>query len=447
MNNEQLLLGLRSEVERDAVGKFPLWAFPTKVQGIIMDLVQYQGFRIEYIATAMLSAAATIVGGGCRLEVEGSWVVSASLYFILVGRPGTGKTPPIEEAYAPIYSIDADSLDKYKVERVAYLRSKDSGNPLSEPQWQQILLSDATIEALKQKLEISPIGVCDFYDEIIAWFNSAARNNSSLIEDLLSIYSGTPIVVSRATAPAPIYVKHPCLNVIGTIQPTRFRELIAKGFLDNGLLDRFQFAYPENQKANHVKDLENWQRKVLTDASAKWHDLIMRLHALIITDGEGKLVPNYLKLTDEARSHFINWWNHDIVDVINAIEDERDIKSRTMKRNNNTYRMALVLQILRHVCGEADMQQVDINSIKGAIALNEFYEDCYDKIMAIITVGQLNVNELKIIDQLPDEFTTTQIQGICSKQGMSDRSVYDYLKRLQQWKLIRKVRHGVYQKV
>lgn len=447
MNTDQLLLGIRFEVERDAVGKFPIWAFPTKVQGIIMDVVMYQGYRIEYFATALLSAVATIIGGGCRLEVEGSWVVSASLYFILVGRPGVGKSPPIEKAYAPIYSIDADSLDKYRVEREAYLRSKDSENPLPEPKWQQILLSDATIEALKQKLEISPIGVCDYYDEIIAWFNSASRNNSSLIEDLLSIYSGTPIVVSRATAPAPIYVRHPCLNVIGTIQPTRFRELVAKGFLDNGLLDRFQFAYPENQKANHVKDLEDWQRKALADASAKWNDLIGRLYALIITDGEGRLVPHYLNLTAEARTHFINWWNHDIVDVVNAIEDEADVKSRTMKRNNNTYRMALVLQVLRHVCGEADMQQVDITSIKGAIALNEFYEDCYDKIMAINTVGKLNVSELKILDQLPQEFTTTQFQEVCVKQGMSERSVYDYLKRLQRWKHIRKVRHGVYQKV
>ena len=39
------------------------------------------------------------------------------------------------------------------------------------------------------------------------------------------------------------------------------------------------------------------------------------------------------------------------------------------------------------------------------------------------------------------------IQEVCVKQQMSERSVYDYLKRLQQWKLIRKVRHGVYQKI
>ena len=93
------------------------------------------------------------------------------------------------------------------------------------------------------------------------------------------------------------------------------------------------------------------------------------------------------------------------------------------------------------------MQQVDITSIKSAIALNQFYEDCYDKIMALNMSGQLNVNEMKILDQLPQEFTSSQIQEVCVKQQMSERSVYDYLKRLQQWKLIRKVRHGVYQKI
>lgn len=447
MNTDQLLLGIRSDVERDAVGRFPLWAFPVKVQGIIMDLVQYQGFRIEYIATALLSAAATVIGNSCQLETEGSWVVSSSLYFILVGRPGLGKTPPVDVAFDPIRRIDADRMAKYKVEKDAYRRSKDSENPLPEPKLRQILVSDSTIESLKQKLEINPNGVCDFYDEIIAWFNSASRNNSSLIEDLLSIYSGTPIVVTRATVADPIYVEHPCLNIIGTTQTIRMKELISKGFLDNGLLDRFQFAFPENQKANYVKDLEEWQRKAIADASQKWHDIIMRLQALVISDSDGNIVSNYLTLTGEARKHFISWWNHDIVDAVNAIEDENDVKSRTMKRNNNTYRMALVIQVLRHVCGEADMQQVDLTSIKGAIALNQFYEDCYDKIMAVNTTGKLNVRELKVLDQLPQEFTTPQIMEVCTEKGMSERSAYDYLKRLQQWNLIRKVRHGVYQKV
>lgn len=447
MNTDQLLLDIRSDVEREVVGKFPIWAFPFKVQGIIMDLVTYQGFRIEYFATALLSAAATIIGNSCQLETEGSWVVSPSLYFILVGRPGMGKTPPVDAAFGPVRKIDADRLAKYKVECDLYRRSKDSENPLPEPKFRQILVSDATIESLKQKLEINPNGVCDFYDEIIAWFNSASRNNSSLIEDLLSIYSGTPIVVTRATVADPIYVEHPCLNIIGTTQTIRMKELISKGFLDNGLLDRFQFAFPENQKANYVKDLEEWQRKAIADASQKWHDIIMRLQALVISDSDGNIVSNYLTLTGEARKHFINWWNHDIVDAVNAIEDENDVKSRTMKRNNNTYRMALVIQVLRHVCGEADMQQVDLTSIKGAIALNQFYEDCYDKIMAVNTTGKLNVRELKVLDQLPQEFTTLQIMEVCVKQGMSERSVYDYLKRLQQWKLIRKVRHGAYQKV
>lgn len=447
MNTDQLLLDIRSDVEREVVGKFPIWAFPFKVQGIIMDLVTYQGFRIEYFATAMLSAAATIIGNSCKLEAEGSWVVPCSLYFILVGRPGLGKTPPIDAAFKPIRGIDADRLAKYKVEYELYRRSKESENPLPEPKFHQILVPDATIESLKQKLEINPNGVCDFYDELIAWFNSAARNNSSLIEDLLSIYSGTPIVVTRATVKDPIFVEHPCLNIIGTTQTTRVRELISKGLLDNGLLDRFQFAFPDNQKLNYAKDLEEWQRKAIADALEKWRDIIMKLVALTVEDSDGYIVPNYLTLTDEARTHFIHWWNHDIVDAVNAIEDEADVKSRTMKRNNNTYRMALVLQILRHVCGEADMQQVDITSIKSAIALNQFYEDCYDKIMALNMSGQLNVNEMKILDQLPQEFTSSQIQEVCVKQQMSERSVYDYLKRLQQWKLIRKVRHGVYQKI
>ena len=447
LDTDRLLLGLQSDVERETVGEFPLWVFPVKVQKVIMDLVTYQGFRIEYISTALLSAASTAIGNSCRLSTEGSWVVSASLYFILVGKPGLGKTPPIDVAFKPLRKREAEKIIKYKAERELFKKLKDSDNPPAEPRLRLTLLSDATIESLKQKLEANPNGVCDIYDEIVAWLNSASRNNSSLIEDLLSIYSGTPLVVTRSTMPDPIYVERPCLNIIGTTQTVRFGELIAKGFLDNGLLDRFQFAYPVNQKANHIRKLEDWQTHAIDEAERVWDEVVAKILALIVTDDEGNVISNHLTLTDPARDLFIKWWNEEIVDEFNAIEDEALVKSRTMKRNNNTYRMALVLQIMRHACGEADMAQVDETSVKGAIALDGMYENCYDVILAINSGGKLNETELKIYDKLAKEFTTAEATEECVRAGLSKRATHNYLNRLQAWKLIVKVKHGQYRKV
>ena len=42
-----------------------------------------------------------------------------------------------------------------------------------------------------------------------------------------------------------------------------------------------------------------------------------------------------------------------------------------------TARLALVLQILRWACDEVHKDFVDIDSAKSAIALSEYFENCY----------------------------------------------------------------------
>ena len=41
---------------------FPLECFPAKVQSIILDMVSHENYKVEYIATSMLSAVATASG-------------------------------------------------------------------------------------------------------------------------------------------------------------------------------------------------------------------------------------------------------------------------------------------------------------------------------------------------------------------------------------------------
>lgn len=41
---------------------FPIDAFPAKVQSVILGMVRHENFKVEYLAAAMLSAAASCVG-------------------------------------------------------------------------------------------------------------------------------------------------------------------------------------------------------------------------------------------------------------------------------------------------------------------------------------------------------------------------------------------------
>ena len=85
---------------------FPLDVFPQAVQSVILDMDRYENYKTEFIATAMLSAVSAALGGTYRIRIKGEWQSNAALYIILVGRPGLGKTPPLEAAYRPIRKHD-----------------------------------------------------------------------------------------------------------------------------------------------------------------------------------------------------------------------------------------------------------------------------------------------------------------------------------------------------
>ena len=105
-DNLHLTNMLRSEVEHIPETGLPLDAFPDKIQEIILNLSRYENFNIEYTASIILSAVATAVGNSCQIRIKGEWKTSPSLYMMLIGRPGLGKTPPLGFIYKPINEQD-----------------------------------------------------------------------------------------------------------------------------------------------------------------------------------------------------------------------------------------------------------------------------------------------------------------------------------------------------
>ena len=109
---------LRSEVEGISETGLPLDAFPDKIQEIILNLARYENFNVEYTASIILSAVATAIGNSCHIRIKGEWKTCPSLYMMLVGRPGLGKTPPLGFIYKPINEYDDRLHEKYNEERL-----------------------------------------------------------------------------------------------------------------------------------------------------------------------------------------------------------------------------------------------------------------------------------------------------------------------------------------
>ena len=437
----------------------PLEAFPKKIQEMAKVLVEYENYNQDYLLISMLSAVATAIGNTCQIRIKGCWTSSPILYVILVGRPGVGKTPPLDFAFKPIRAHDYKLLKKYKEDDEAYSlfmekrKSRKFTYSQSEipeiPILQRTVISDFTPEALMQAHNVNQRGIVAFVDEIMGMFNTVNQySKGQLIEQLLTAHSGKPLDITRCSLDIPIHIEQPCINIIGTTQTKRVHELVDKGYGDNGLIDRILFAYPKRHTISpwqlHGTE-SNYDGRECFDL---WADVVEKILALPCQydDETGMVIPTIINFTAEAQQHFFDWRNR-TVDYINSIKDDALIDGRIMKTHLNTARLALVIQMMRWACGEADNDNVDIDSVKAAIELGEYFEECYTRLQKYMTIDSIQPQKKILLDGLEHEFTTADALKIGEEMGLSERSVMYTLTDLQTMKVIRKIKRGEYEKL
>ena len=458
-DNLHLTNMLRSEVEHISETGLPLDVFPDKIQEIILNLARYENFNVEYTASIILSAVAVAVGNSCHIRIKGEWKTCPSLYMMLVGRPGLGKTPPLGFIYKPINEYDDRLYEKFNDDWNEYERamscSKDKRNNdgedslIKKPHLTTTVISDFTPEAMMNAHQYNLRGIALVVDEILALFNSVKRYSSknNLIEDLLTAYSGQPLKIIRKSELRPILIKKPCINLIGSVQTNMLQEVFCTEFLANGLLDRFLFVYPKDRKISMWRQ-EN-RNIARPDIMNKWRTIIDKIFSLPCNvDEKGSTVtPHILTLSEEAEDYFYNWYNG-IIDSVNAIEDDTEVESRKMKLNGHSARLALLFQIMKWAADGEDMLYVGLDSVKSAIRMIDYYEDTYRRIQEVLVINGIGETKDAWLSLLGDTFTSADAVIAGKKVEMSRRSVYYALEQLcrLQHPLVEKIQHGFYRK-
>lgn len=249
---------LRSEASGVASSGIPLDVFPQKMQQMILDLARTENYSIEFTATSLISAMAAAVGNSCYIRIKGNWITSPILYVILVGRPGVGKTPPLNFAYKPLHDIDTEEHHKFKALKNEYAAIVERNKGKKRTEWESLppvpvlhknIMNDFTPEILMRNHDANLRGVAVVVDEIMGLFNTINRyNNSSFVQQMLSAHNGLPVDVSRCNLDCPLRIDYPCIQIVGTIQTGIVHELYDMGFKKNGLLDRFLITCPKGLK-------------------------------------------------------------------------------------------------------------------------------------------------------------------------------------------------------
>lgn len=453
MDAINLCNAIRMEFEGVFEKKIPLEAFPAKIQDMILILARQENYTIEYMMASLLVAVSTAIGNAVNIRIRGGWISNSALYMILIGRPGTGKTPPLDFAFRPIRKHDAQAVKQFKLEMEQYNNliesnkgKKENTTPLPDkPILQRTIISDFTPEALMRALDDNHRGVVVYVDEIMGMFNAVNQySRGQLIEQLLTAFSGKPLDISRCSMPVPIHIEYPFINIVGTMQITRMHELIEKGYKENGLLDRIIFVYPSSQEISDWQLDEDSSFASFEKYSNMWESIFNKVIDLPFSDNDN--VQSILDFSPEAKAYFTNWRNN-AIRAVNQIQDDGLVDSRVIKAPMITARLALVLQILRWACGEVHKDFVDIDSTKSAIALSKYFESCYADIQKYMLRESIEPQKKELLDCLSATFTTADAIQAGKEVGQSERSVMYSLVNLATNKIIKKIKRGEYEKL
>jgi hypothetical protein len=338
------------EVKIDRI-EFPLDIFPHEIQQYIIQSANTLGLSIDYMGSAFIWMSSVIIGNSARIEVKPGWQEIATVWIAIVGKPGIGKTPSINQMIFPLREVNVREQKEY-VKQYAKWREyealdkkeKQYAEEITKPVSKQFLVGDITLEALVDLHEQNPNAVGIFKDELAGWFKDMNKyRQGSDLEFWLSSWSGTSISLNRKTSKS-AFVDKPFIPVLGGIQPSVFEDFTTGDNKENGFVDRILISYPElnvnHYNNKHIDDeIIEWYRSFVIN----FRDSIQR--NLLKFNDKGEIESTVSKFESKAVSEWIRI--HDqITDIQNSDDENEYMKSMLPKQKSYIPRFALIINTI-----------------------------------------------------------------------------------------------------
>ena len=414
--------------------QFPIDVLPSGLQEIIREANATLGFPVDYMAGAMLSAMAAVIGNTHHAEAMAGWKEYAILFVALVGCPGVCKSHPLSYVMQPLIDHDAEkaaqfaeALKRYNAamelppkERVA---NGHDLNPI-EPRRIRFMMQDVTNEAVHRILSENRRGLILMYDELAGWVKNFNRySNGSESEFWMSVFNHKVAMSDRKSSQSGVFIRNPFLCVIGTIQPKVLTDLAANNRNANGFMERILYVFPADQtkpKWDRTRRLPSF------DIAAAWREILSRLIGIVPTvDSSGEIIPDDVPFSPDALDRLYQWQNEQ-TDRCNA-DGSDTLTSIASKLEIYAIRFSLLLALADWACG-GEKKLIDVDTVERSIRLAEYFRSTASKVQGIISEDALTELQLAVLSELPDSFTTAEGVAIAGKCGMPERSFKRFLK-------------------
>lgn len=381
--------------------EFPIDIYPKEVQHFIVESAEKLNLSIDYMGCAFLWVLSLCTGNAMVMEVKPGWREIANIWLAVVGKPGIGKTPSLNQMVNPLRKLNIKEQREYQKKTLAFERyekmskeEKEQSEEIKEPKSGQFIVGDVTLEALVQMHEQNPNAIGVFKDELAGWIKDMNKyRQGSDLEFWLSSWSGTSISLNRKTSKSS-FVDKPFIPVLGGIQPGVFDEFANGENKENGFIDRVLISYPKLK-------VEEYNNNYIDQTALDWYnDFVVNLRNNIVAhvlkfDENDEIEPLVVKFNDNSEKEWIRIFNK-ITNIQNSADENEYMKSMLPKQKSYIPRFALLI----NNCWSATNPNINISFIeKKSIQKAEKLSEYFVNMAKLVKQDSFVKNELKRVSK------------------------------------------------
>lgn len=327
------------------VQQFDIAMLPNSIATWVEDCADSMQCPIDYLAAGAMGCISGAIGGCVAIQPNpfSDWVVQPTLWVMVVGRPGSMKSPAIAKALEPLKEIESEARDRYLKSLAEYkyllaasdisiqaaeteakakaedgdqeaaanlLRNSQAEVPL-EPTQQRYTVHEPTVEALGEVLISNPFGVLVVRDEMSAFLKKmSSQGYEEARTFFLTGHDGVSEFSFDRIGRGYRYIPRVWLSFVGAIQPDVLKRFVSQvvngGMSNDGLIQRFGMAvWPDPHREYKRRD-----RPPNLEAKRAAFLVINRLSKLrerFVNEDDGTPV-TVLKFSDDGQNLFDDWF-------------------------------------------------------------------------------------------------------------------------------------------
>ncbi len=315
------------------VRTFDYELLPPSLRGWIQDAAERLQAPPDYLAVAAMVAAGSVIGRriAIRPKRKDTWTEFGNLWGMIVGGPGTAKSPSITDGTSHLRRFVATARKTYEQELAQFdaitgeLKQREKaakktdavvvGKPPPKPIHRRFIVNGSTVEALHDLCRENPQGLLVLHDELSGLLRDLEREERASDRSFyLQSWAGNEIVTLDRILRGKDLWARVNLSLLGGAQPDRIagfvRSVVRGGASNDGLLQRFGLTvWPDH--SGEWRNVDRWRDSEAREAAGAAFDRLRDLDPFAIGaeldkyDGDDG-VP-FLRFDSGAQDAFFDW--------------------------------------------------------------------------------------------------------------------------------------------